>query len=132
MPPIDLSNIPSFILGLLAVAVAVGSFFAMRQGYDKRVAEIQERVSVGQARVIAAYKEEVEGLRREIADLKEDRATQDEIIAAIRHLLGQHGLRIIISGTYVTLEDRAGRSKITRIREQARLNPIKDESEEIS
>lgn len=121
---LDLTNIPTFVLGLIAVALTIGGFLAMRQGYNKRAAEIQDSVNEVQSRVIAAYKEEVEGLRRslsdqeeKIADLKVQLEQQESIFEAIRQLLSQRGWRVIISGMHVTLEDVSGK--------QSNITPLK-------
>lgn len=112
-------NIAFLLLAFLGGAVA------WRRGYRQENNAIQEST-------IDALKEEVASLRRKVDDLEKERATQDQVIATIRYLLKQYGLRIVIAGDVVTVNDSTGKSKITRIQKM----PLKaagdeDESETI-
>lgn len=93
---------------VIGVFVVVGGIFAYRNGYSKQTAEIQDRV-------INALKDEIEVLRGKVEGLEKDRATQDRVVSTIRHVLKQYGLRIVISGDFVTVQDTTGKSRTTRI-----------------
>jgi hypothetical protein len=97
---------------VLPLALLIGGILAFRKGYSREAGVIQERV-------IAALKEEVGTLRDKVDDLEKERATQDRVIATIRYALKQHGLRVIISGDFVTLKERDGQSHTTRIQQPA-------------
>lgn len=93
---------------VLLVGLFVGGAIAWRRGYRQETNAIQEST-------IEALKEEVASLRRKVDDLERERSTQDQVIATIRYLLKQYGLRVTISGDVVTVNDSLGKSKITRI-----------------
>lgn len=102
---------------VLLVCLFIGGIFAWRRGYSQESNAIQ-------ANVIGTLKEEVEALRRKVDDLEKERATQDRVIATIRYALRQYGLKVTISGDFVTLNDNSGKSKTTRIQPVAMPQPI--------
>lgn len=113
---------------VLSVATVVGGLFAFKRGRNKEAQEIESRVITALEKEVKVQRDRIEDLEHKIEALERERTTQDSVISAIRHLLGQQGLRIIISGKYVTLENSDGKSsKITRIRDQTKLKPIDDE-----
>lgn len=103
--------LPLFFSVLLSLCTVVGGLIALKKDRSKEAQAIE-------ARVIAAQEKELNVLRREIDDLKEDRAVQDRVIAAIRHLLKQYGLHIVIDGDVVSVNDRHGSQKIVRIHDR--------------
>lgn len=107
---------------VLLVCLFIGGIFAWRRGYSQESNAIQ-------ASVIDALKEEVESLRRKVDDLEKERSTQDQVIASIRYLLKTYGLRITIAGDVVTINDSAGKSKITRI-PKASAKPAPDDDDD--
>lgn len=108
---------------VLLVCLFIGGIFAWRRGYSQESNAIQ-------ASVIDALKEEVESLRRKVDDLEKERSTQDQVIASIRYLLKTYGLRITIAGDVVTINDAAGKSKITRIQKLPAKSGADDEDDE--
>lgn len=99
-----------YLSSVLAIGLTIGGVFALRSGYSKAAAEIQSGV-------IDALKEEVGALRRKVEDLEKDRSVQDRAMSTIRYALKQYGLRVIINGEYITLEDNTGKRKVTRIKD---------------
>lgn len=93
---------------VLLAGLTLGGILAVKKGFFQEAGQIQESV-------IDALKEEVASLRRKVDDLEKERSTQDQVIATIRYLLKQYGLRITIAGDVVTVNDASGKSKITRI-----------------
>lgn len=102
---------------ILVVGLAIGGFFAMRKGYSKEIGEIQERT-------VTALKEEVAVLTRKVDELATERATQDRVIATIRYALKEYGLRVTITGNFVTLQDGAGKRMTTPVKNNAVVKPI--------
>jgi hypothetical protein len=98
-------------IALLGLCTVIGGIFAIRKSYSKETSEAMERLN-------KALDDEIAVLRRRVESLEKDRATQDRVIATIRHLLRQYGLKIVINGDFVTVQDNAGRSKITRIQDK--------------
>lgn len=101
----DFLPLLSIILTLCAV---VGGFFAFKKGYSQEAGAIQERV-------IEALKDEVKALKSKIESLETERSTQDRVLSTIRYALKQYGMRIVISGDFVTVRDASGKNKTTRI-----------------
>lgn len=108
---------------VISIFVVFGGIMAFRNGYGKQTAEIQDRV-------INALKDEIEVLRGKVEGLEKDRATQDRVVSTIRHVLKQYGLRIVISGDYVTVQDSAGKSKTTRIQNKPTTSKAADDDDE--
>lgn len=118
-------NLPDFLPVLnivLLVGLTVGGLLAFRKGYSKEAGAIQERV-------ITALKDEVSTLRDKVESLERERATQDRVIATIRYALKQHGLRVIISGDFVTLKERNGQSHTTRVQQAVAPVPLVEDEE---
>jgi hypothetical protein len=114
---------------VLVIALAVGGLIAFRRGYSKEIGEIQERT-------VTALKEEVAVLRAKVDDLVAERAVQDKTIATIRYALKEYGLRVLISGDFVTLQDLTGTRKTTTpIKSKAIIKPIipsDDDNDDVS
>lgn len=113
-------NIGIALFGLCAL---IGGVFAIRKSYAKETSEAMERLN-------KALDDEIAVLRRRVESLEKDRATQDRVIATIRHLLRQYGLKIVINGDFVTVQDSSGRSKITRIQDKIVVKPPEDDDED--
>jgi len=114
----DLSSVPSWLLAIFTLLLGVGAFFTLRHGAAKQAAEIEERV-------IGALQAEIGALRRKVDDLEKERSTQDRVITTIRYLLKDHGLRVIINGDRVTVEDTtSGKRKTTQVQQPAPIKPI--------
>jgi hypothetical protein len=102
---------------VLLVAACVGGFWAFKQGYSNEAGKIQEGV-------IGALKDEVATLRRKVDDLEKERSTQDRVIATIRYALRQFGLKVIISGDFVSIQDATGKTKTTHVQDRAIVKPL--------
>lgn len=102
MNPSDFLPILSVVL---SVATVLGGLFAFKRGQNKEVQAIEDRV-------IAAQEKELKILRDRIADLEKDRRTQNRVITAIRSLLKQYNLHIIIDGDMVTVESQHSRKSV--------------------
>jgi hypothetical protein len=101
-------NIPEFLPYLnivLALALTIGGFFAFRQGYSKEAGRIQEKV-------IAAQKEQVETLERQIVGIDKETKRLNRVIATIRYALKRRGLHIIVNGDFITVVDEATKSQV--------------------
>lgn len=107
---------------VLAIGLVIGGFFALRKGYSREAGEAQERL-------IGALEKEIDHLRREVDDLKRERSTQDNVIKTIRYLLKQYGLKVVIAGDLVTLDD-GSKSKTTRVKPPAPVQPITQADED--
>lgn len=112
---------------VLALGLTVGGFIALRKGYSRETGELQERL-------ITTLKDEVQVLTRKVDDLEQDRASQDRVLATIRYALRQYGLRIVIAGNFVTINDAQGQQKSVRVQDRASvkpLNPLDDDDEHV-
>lgn len=102
---------------ILLGGLVVGGLFAMRKGYNK---ETQEAM----ARLNASLDGEIKVLRRRVDDLEHERSTQDRVIATIRRVLKEYGLRITIQGDVVTINDGAGHRKSATVQSHATIKPL--------
>ena len=84
-------------IGILVIIVLVG-LFAFRKEQSKQASEIEKRV-------LAALKEELQGLQRRITQLEEENTQLSDTLRVVKNLLRQRGLMIIISGDTVTIEE---------------------------
>ncbi len=109
---------------VLLVGLTLGGILAVRKGFFQEAGQIQETA-------LDALEKEVASLRRKVDDLEKERSTQDQVIATIRYLLKQYGLRITIAGDVVTVSDSAGKSKFTRIQKLPVKSPDDDDPDAI-
>lgn len=95
-------------IAIINLFVLVGGSFGVFLAFRSNMASVERTV---QERVIAALKEEIEVLNRQ-------NARQNSVISTILYTLKQRGLKIIIDGDFVTLEESGKSSKITRIQDR--------------
>jgi len=125
----NIQDLLSILNLVLVIAIASGGIWgfkwASKKGYSQEAGQLQESV-------IGALKEEVAALRRKVDDLANERATQDRVIATIRYALKQFGLRVTISGDFVTIQDASGKTKTTHVQDRAIVKPIVPDEDDVS
>lgn len=105
------SSFTTLLVQIAAVVLAVASTaWVFNRQRARDITTVQERV-------IAAQREERTALVNQIERLQREIAYQRDIVATIRKALEDRGLKITISGDYVTIQDRgAPRSATVHIK----------------
>jgi len=100
-----------YISAIFALLISIGGFFAIKQGYTKRVEEIQENV-------INALKVQNDLQEKQIATLNTKLEHMGQVIATLRYAVKKRGITIEINGEYITLIDALSprRDSSTQIR----------------
>lgn len=103
---------------VLLGGIVVGGIFAFRHGSTKETQDAMKQLN-------ETLDGEITALRRRVDDLEKERATQDRVIATIRYALKAKGLRVVISGDFVTLSEVAsGKSMTVPVQDRASVLPI--------
>lgn len=99
-----------YINTILAILLGLGAFMSLRGGYSKHAGEIQEKV-------IAALKEQVETLEKQVENGEHEIIRLKQITLTIQYALKQRGLEMEIDGDTIIFSDRqSGRTRITPLR----------------
>lgn len=101
------ANLIPYASALIGIAITAASIFAFRKSYIKSIGEIQ-------ARVIEAYKAEIEVLTKKIEHCEKEIDRQNLIIETIQTALQAQGIIIKIDGDLVTIEEAATRKTTVR------------------
>lgn len=121
----NLSDLLPILNMVLLIAACAGGIWAFKQGYSNEAGKLQESL-------VGALKDEVAALRRKVDDLDKERSTQDRVIATIRYALRQFGLKVVISGDFVTIQDSSGKTKTTHVQDRAVVKPIVPDEDDVS
>jgi hypothetical protein len=108
------------VLELLSPLVLIVGIIAGYLSLRSSLAKSQTAISL---RVREELQAENEILRSRLQRIELDRDQQDRILTTIRYVLKQRGLRIIIDGDFVTLDDGTGQGKVVRIQDKLPKNP---------
>lgn len=117
---LSLTNLIYIILG---IATITGSVMVLRRNSTKATNDAMEVLN-------KTLDAEISALRRRVDDLEKERATQDRIIATIRYALRQHGLRIMISGDFVTIDGPGGKSQTVHVQPHTPISSITPDDDE--
>lgn len=113
-----IANLLNYLNVVLAICFVVGGFFAMRKGFFKDSAAIQEQT-------INALKVRVETLEKQAESDAKQLARLRQILSTVRHALKLRDLYIQIEDDFVTLIDANGKSGSTQVPNIARVRPVK-------
>lgn len=113
----NIELLPSALVAVFGILLGIGGALAMRQGYAKRLAEIQTAI-------IDALKLEVQALEKQIAASKVELDRCNAAISTIKYALEKEGKILVVNGSFITVSDVAAK-RIVKIE----MHPV-DEKEQ--